>query len=263
MRTPSKLLVLAAFLVGSYYVRPAYDLVVVVAGRATDAVVNKAGTQLARRDRQGVVDRAIQQGDEITAYALTLRGSDKGSATYRALDFSSRDAYNQSSATLRRKLGKSLRYPPPGFKSTSTVSVKETVIGSDEVGTYHELEIPVLPGVHAVGIYMRPLSARTGDRLPLVIAARGRGGMPAPTADHKLSILTRSNRDLAYNALRLGYAVWSPVFVHYGRGDFNNFRNGLAVRAWMSGTSLPAIEIAKVVKGIDYFPLERTSMQIE
>ena len=253
MRTPAKLLLLAAFLVGSYYVRPAYDLIVVVAGRATDAVVNKTGTQLAQRDRQGVVDRVIQQGDEITAYALTLRGSNKGSATYRALDFSSRDAYNQSSAALRRKFGKSLRYPPPGFKSTSTVSVKETVIGSDEVGTYHELEIPVLPGVHAVGLYMRPLSAKPGDRLPLVVAAHGREGMPAPTADHKLPILTRSNRDLAYNALRHGYAVWSPVFVHYGRDGGNDFRDRLTVQTWKSGTSLPAIEIAKVVKAIDYF----------
>lgn len=253
MRTPSKILLLAAFLVGSYYVRPAYDLIVVVAGRATDAVVNKTATQLARRDRQGVVERVIQQGDEITAYALTLRGSAKESATYRALDFSSSDAYNQSSAALRRKFGKSLRYPPPGFKSTSTVSVKETVIGSDEVATYHELEIPVLPGVHTVGIYKRPLSAKTGDRLPLVVAAHGRGGMPAPTADHKLPILTRSNRDLAYNALRLGYAVWSPVFVHYGRDGGIDFRDRLALRTIKSGTSLPAIEIAKVVKAIDYF----------
>lgn len=253
MRTPSKLLLLAAFLVGSYYVRPAYDLIVVVAGRATDAVANKTATQLAQRDREGVIDRAIQQGDEITAYALTLRGSDKESVTYRALDFSSLEAYSQSTGALRRKFADSLRYPPPGFKSTSTVSVKETVIGSDEVGTYHELEIPVLPGVHAVGIYMRPLSAKTGDRLPLVVAAHGRGGIPAPTADHKLPILTRSDRDLAYNALRLGYAVWSPVFVHYGRDDGNDFRDRLSERTWESGTSLPAIEIAKVVKAIDYF----------
>lgn len=114
MRTPSKILLLAAFLVGSYYVRPAYDLIVVVAGRATDTVVNKTATQLARRDRQGVVERVIQQGDEITAYALTLRGIAKESATYRAIDFSSSDAYNQSSAALCRKFGKSLHTPRLG-----------------------------------------------------------------------------------------------------------------------------------------------------
>jgi dipeptidyl aminopeptidase/acylaminoacyl peptidase len=200
--------------------------------------------------RQDVVDRAIAQGDEITAYLRALRDAVPPVAASPALDFSSSQAYARSAQATRARLRQSLRYPPPGFDVPLAQPVVESAIGTDEVASYRELKIPVLPGVYATGIYLRPKTAGAQDRLPLVVSAAGRGGAPGQTPDGMLQGMSKSRRDLAWDALKHGYAVWMPTYVHYGR-DGDDFRDRLTVRAWEAGTSLPAIEIAKTVKALD------------
>lgn len=58
---------------------------------------------------------------------------------------------------------------------------------------------------------MMPRSA--AGKVPLVIAAYGRGGLPARPRSGKLAVVDRSDRDLARGALQNGYAVWEPIFV--------------------------------------------------
>jgi dienelactone hydrolase len=96
---------------------------------------------------------------------------------------------------------------------------------------------------------MIPRSA--SDKVPLVIAAHGRGGMPARPKNGKLTLVGRSNRDLALGALKKGYAVWEPSFVFYARDRPDDFRERLDVRAKECGTTLPAIEIGKIIGGLD------------
>jgi hypothetical protein len=117
---------------------------------------------------------------------------------------------------LRARLRASLHYPPPGFDPASAPKAEETPLGEDDIGTYAELRIPVLPGVQSTGLLVRPKTAHKGDRLPLVIAAAGRGGMPSASADGKLIVVRHSPRDIAWEALQHGYAVWMPTFMAPG-----------------------------------------------
>ena len=249
MRKRSWLLLVLVLLAWSYFARPVYDFAWIAFGRLADVASSKAGAPLLRRDRQAQVDQALEQGDEIDAYLLALRAA-AGEASAKALDFSSEAAYIRSTDVMRKRLRESLRYPPPGLDAATAGPAREKLLGEDEVAIYRELQIPVLPGIHSTGLYLRPKGAGVNDKLPLVIAAHGRGGMPEPTADGKLAPMPRSRRDLAWDALRRGYAVWLPTFVHYGK-DGDDFRDRLTVRAWEAGTSLPAIEIGKTVKALE------------
>lgn len=223
----------------SYVARPIYDFAWIAAGRLWDMAGTRIGAPTLRPSRDAVVGRSLGQGEEIAGYLRALR-----SAAPDAL------AVAAAPEASRARLRQSLRYPPPGFETPSTEAVVETVIGEDAFASYRELKIPVLPGVYATGLYLRPKSADAQQKLPLVISAHGRGGMPSETADGKLPGLVKSRRDLAWDALKHGYAVWLPVYVHYDKNG-SDFRDRLTARAWEAGTSVPAIEIAKTVKVLD------------
>jgi dienelactone hydrolase len=233
-----------SLLAWSYFARPVYDFAWIASGRVLDIARRHIGSPTLRPQRQAVLDRNFEQGDQIDGYLHALR------AAAPAMDFSSTEAYARSAGTLRARLRQSLGYPPPGFDAPLAESIVESAVGEDDFSTYRQLRIPILPGVYATGLYLRPKSAAVMEKLPLVISASGRGGMPQETADGKLQGMSKSSRDLTWDALRHGYAVWVPTFVHYGRkGD--DFRDRLTVRAWEAGTSLPAIEIAQTVKTLD------------
>jgi hypothetical protein len=95
----------------------------------------------------------------------------------------------RSTEVLRARLRASLHYPPPGFDPASAPKAEETPLGEDDIGTYAELRIPVLPGVQSTGLLVRPKTAHKGDRLPLVIAAAGRGGMPSASAERDPAVV--------------------------------------------------------------------------
>ena len=232
---PFALLLLAS----SYYARPVYDFAWVAAGRLCDMATARLGPQTLRRERDAEVGRHLVQGLEIATYLRSLQRQAPDAL-----------AVAGNPAAARERLRTSLRYPPPGFDTPSTEAVVETVIGEDEFATYRELKIPVLPGVYATGVYTRPKTADARKRLPLVITAHGRGGLPPETADGTLGGPGKSRRDLSWHALKHGYAIWQPVYVHYDK-DGSDFRDRLTVRAWQAGTSLPAIEIAKTVRALD------------
>ncbi len=244
-------LLVLALLVAAYFARPVYDFIWVAAGRVADQVASRSGKSLARRDLTAEIDSVFAQGAEVAAYLDAQRDTRREHAPATRMDYSSLAAYLHSTGPWRSRLQQSLGYPPPDFdRATATDPVQDIDAGSDEIAVYRELRIPALPGVQIVGLYVRPKSARPTDKLPLVIAAHGRDGEPAPTADGKLPLILKSNRDLAFEALKHGYAVWMPRFVHYAKDD-PRFRDRLTMRAWEAGTSLPAIEIAKLVKAID------------
>ncbi len=234
-------------LVAAYYVRPAVDFTWVVLSRAREAASIRWGPSLLRREHGTVVQRAVEQRDEIRDYLLDRIAATQANAL-AALDFSAPGAYEKSALPLRERLRASLHYPPPGLTTGPT---EDVLLGEDDVATYRELRIPVLPGVHATGIYVRPKASADDQPLPLVVAAHGRNLIPAPGADGKLPILVAGNRDIALGAVRRGYAVWLPSFVHFGKEAADELREPLTVLAWEAGSSLPAIEIAKVAAALD------------
>ena len=245
--TYATILIILLLLAWSYFARPIYDYFWIAAGRARDVAAEKWATPYQRQDYDAAVDSASLQADQIDHYLHEQRAA--AGIPLQQLDFSNEAAYVRSLDGLRDHLRASLRYPPPAAGSVPVEQVLETPLGEDALATYARLRIRVLPGVDSIGIYMRPKN-RPG-RLPLVIAAHGRGGAPAKPADNKLVILNHSNRDIGRGALERGFAVWEPTYVFYAKGQGDDLRERLTVHAIEAGTTLPAVEIAKTIGALD------------
>jgi Dienelactone hydrolase family len=254
VRRRTVMLLVAALLAWSWFARPAYEYAWIVAIRLAEAVEVRIGHPLLRTERQASVDSHVQQADEIDAYLKELRARRGRETAPGESATAGSEGARPEAALLRARLAHSLGYPPPGFDAASPAQPpEERLLGEDELASYWELRIPVLPGLHASGVYARPRGADPRERLPLLIGANGRYGVPGTEPDGKFVIVQRTVRDMSYDALRHGYAVWVPILIYYGPGHDENFRDRLAVRAWESGASLPAIEIAKLEKTIDAF----------
>ena len=239
---------LAVGLVWSYFARPVYDFAWVAAGRVWDAQVEKHARPFLRQDADAVLDAATEQAAEINRYFNVQRRTAVDAPAIRSLDFSGESAYVRSTDALRAYLRGSLGYFPESAP-LPTEPVRETPLGEDDLAVYTRLRVEVTPGVHSIGVYMRP-KHRSG-RLPLVVAAHGRGGPPERAADGKVAILAHHNRDLGRGALERGYAVWEPMFVFFARDQPADLRERLSARALEAGTTLPAVEILKTVRTLD------------
>ncbi len=242
------LIITAALLVWSYFARPIYDFARIAVGRVWDAQVEKHARPFLHQDYDAVMDAATEQAAELNTYFNTQRRTAALAPAIRALDFSSESAYVRSTDALRAYLRGSLGYfpetvPPPIDPE------QETPLGDDDLATYTRLRVPITPGIHSIGIYMRPKNR--GGKLPLVIAAHGRSGPPDRVADGQVAVLAHHNRDLARGALERGWAVWEPMFVFYARNQPEDLRERLSARALEAGTTLPAMEILKTVRTLD------------
>ena len=238
----------ALLLVWSYFARPIYDFARIAAGRLWDAQVERHATPFLHQDYDAVMDAATEQADELNAYFNTQRRTAANAPAIRDLDFSSETAYIRSTDALRTYLRGSLGYFPESVPLPGE-PMQETPLGEDDLATYTRLRVPVAPGIHSIGVYMRPKNV--SGKLPLVIAAHGRSGPPDRLADGKVVVLAHHNRDLGRGALERGYAVWEPMFVFYATGQPDDLRERLSVRALEAGTTLPAMEILKTVRALD------------
>ena len=239
---------LITLLVWSYFARPVYDFARIAAGRVWDAQVEKHARPFLRQNYRSVMDAATEQAAEINQYFNVQRRTAANAPAIRQLDFSGEANYVRSTDALRDYLRGSLGFFPESV-APPTEPVQETPLGEDDLATYTRLRVQVTPGIHSIGVYMRPKN-RPG-KLPLVIAAHGRSGPPERVADGKVTVLAHHNRDLGRGALERGYAVWEPMFVFYAQGQPEDLRERLSARALEAGTTLPAVEILKTVRTLD------------
>jgi len=184
-----------------------------------------------------------EQARELDAYILALKG-DKGrlGAAFNP-DFSSVRGYESSTRNLRKLFADSIGYPPPGGPISEKPSF--TKMGEDSQGTYYRAMIPVLPGVHAEGIYIVPKGVK--GRVPLVISMHGGGGSPELVVFNGGS----NYHDMAHGAVKRGYAVFAPQHLFSAPGYPGDIRNRTDDRLRLVGTSLTAVEIAKITRSID------------
>ena len=216
--------------------------------RIRERVISSESPPLFERDFHAVVRANTAQADELENYLLQLRHAPvEKHADPADFDFSSEVSYENSCDKLRSLLATRVSYPPPNLVEHPTAKLRR--LGTDRLAGYYEVKVPVLQGVNAGGTLMLPRNPR--GRMPLVVAALGRGGMPEQPRNGKLSMVRQTTRDLAFGALEKGYAIWEPIFVFYGKDKPADLRERLEMRARESGTSLIGIEIAKVVAGID------------
>jgi dienelactone hydrolase len=118
-------------------------------------------------------------------------------------------------------------------------------MGEDDLGVYYRAVIPVVQGVHAEGIYITPKGVK--GRVPLIISMHGGGGSP----EVALFNGGANYHDMVRGGVRRGYAVFAPQHLFSAPGYPGDIRNRTDDRLRLVGTSLTAIEIAKITRSLD------------
>jgi len=226
--------------------------------------VDDAGKQeLYEEDLTASMPHREEQWREMEAYTQRLGEAAEEREPYAA-DFSSEEAYLRTSEPLRELLRARTGYPPPGLGPAGEVRME--AVGEDRVAKYYRCwvevtgapprtsETPEPPeaALHAYGLYLVPqgLSAPA----PLIFAQHGGGGTPE-TAIFQGGA---NYHDMIRGAAARGYVVFAPHLV------FNPFsdqaadsplppgvRSRLDARLRLLGTSLTAVEVAKVSRALD------------
>jgi dienelactone hydrolase len=184
-----------------------------------------------------------QQARELDAYIIAMK---KDGSRLRELfrpDYSSPQAFEKSAEPLRKAFCESIGYPPPGDVPKDAPTFEQ--MGQDAIGTYYRATIPILPGVHAEGIYIVPRGIN--GKVPLIIAMHGGGGSPEVALFHGGA----NYHDMVRGGVKRGYAVFAPQHLFSAEGFPKGIRNQIDQRMRLIGTSLTAVEIAKITRSLD------------
>ena len=184
-----------------------------------------------------------EQARELDEY-IKLIADDKSilKAVFQP-DYSSTAAFEKSAEPYRRAFCDSIGYPPPGDRPAEGMSLKE--IGRDSIAVYYRAMIPILPGVHSEGIYIIPKTAQR--KAPLVISMHGGGGSPEVALFNGGS----NYNDMVRGAAKRGYVVYAPQHLFRAEGYPGDIRRRIDDRMRLIGTSITAVEIAKITYAID------------
>tara|TARA_B100000530_G_scaffold144402_2_gene90358 strand:- start:152 stop:1252 length:1101 start_codon:yes stop_codon:yes gene_type:complete len=184
-----------------------------------------------------------EQARELDEY-IKLIADDKSilKAVFQP-DYSSTAAFEKSAEPYRKAFCDSIGYPPPGDRPAEGISLKE--IGRDSIAVYYRAMIPILPGVHSEGIYIIPKTAQ--GKAPLVISMHGGGGSPEVALFNGGS----NYNDMVRGAAKRGYVVYAPQHLFRAEGYPGDIRRRIDDRMRLIGTSITAVEIAKITYAID------------
>lgn len=184
-----------------------------------------------------------EQARELDAYIEKLRADPSRLHALLKPDYSSSRAYEKSVRPYREAYCKTIGYPPPGRPDRETPSF--TRLGEDGIGVYYRAKISVLPGVHAEGLYIVPKGLK--GRAPLLISMHGGGGSPEVATFHGGA----NYHDMVRGGVKQGYVVWAPQHLFNAQGYPGNIRQQIDDRMLLVGTSITAVEIAKITRSLD------------
>ena len=187
----------------------------------------------------------VEQYQELDAYVLAQKQDPARLQKLLPDDYSSPEAFAKSAERYRKAFSDSIGYPPPGEVPQTAATF--TPIGEDSLGTYSRAMIPILPGVHAEGIYIMPKSLKPGEKAPLVISMHGGGGSPEVALFHGGS----NYHDMVRGGVKRGYIVFAPQHLFNVEGQPKDIRNRTDERLRLVGTSITAIEVAKISRSLD------------
>lgn len=187
-----------------------------------------------------------EQAKELDTYIVRAQKDSSRLEKLFRPDYSSPRAFEKSTVPLRNSYCRAIGYPPPGEPDNEPPQI--TKAGEDSIGTYYRARISVLPGVHAIGLYIVPkgLVERHG-KSPLIISMHGGGGSPEVALFHGGA----NYHDMVRGAVKRGYVVWAPQHLFSAEGYPPDIRNRMDTRARLVGTSITAIEIAKISRSLD------------
>ncbi len=184
-----------------------------------------------------------EQARELDEYIKSIAAdTSRFEALYKP-DYTSVHAFEKSAEPLRAAFSQSIGYPPPGERPNFAPTF--TQIGDDNLGTYYRAMIPILPSVHSEGIYIVP--KETKGKRPLVIAMHGGGGSPEVALFNGGS----NYHDMVRGGVKRGFIVYAPQHLFRAEGYPDDIRRQIDDRMRLVGTSLTAVEIAKITYAID------------
>ena len=184
-----------------------------------------------------------EQARELDAYIKTISKDRSLLKSVLNPDYSSQEAYEKSVVPYRKAFCSSIGYPPPGTRPEKEISLKQ--IGEDSIAVYYRAMIPILPEVHSEGIYIIPKSVQ--GKAPLVISMHGGGGSP------EVALFNGGGNynDMVRGAAKRGYIVYAPQHLFRADGYPQDIRRRIDHRMRLIGTSITAVEIAKITYAID------------
>jgi len=184
-----------------------------------------------------------EQAQELDAYIKAQKADKTRLAILFHPNYSSPAAYTRSTENLKKAFEASIGYPPPSGPIIETPTFDK--MGEDDLGTYYRAQIPILTGVYAEGVYIVPKNLH--GKAPLVISMHGGGGSPEVALFHGGA----NYHDMVRGAVKRGYVVFAPQHLFNAPGFPGDIRNRTDDRLRLVGTSLTAIEIAKITKSLD------------
>ncbi len=214
-------------------------------GTLADAQDEAAATTYFEQDVKESNPLRSEQATELDDYIRSLKRDDSRLQKVLPDDYSSPQAFEKSAQRYRQAFCDSIGYPPPGEVPQDAAAFDK--IGEDGVGTYFRSRIPILPGVHAEGIYIVPKMLKKNEQAPLVIAMHGGGGSPEVALFHGGS----NYHDMMRGPVKRGYIVFAPQHLFSADGFPADIRNRTDERLRLVGTSLTAVEIAKITRSLD------------
>jgi dienelactone hydrolase len=189
-----------------------------------------------------------QQAKELDEYILGMKADQSRLHALFKPDYSSPAAFEESAKPLRAAFCESIGYPPLGDVPKEAATFEK--IGEDGIGTYFRCAIPILPAVQAEGIYIVPKNL--SGKAPLIVAMHGGGGSPEVALFHGGA----NYHDMVRGGAKRGYIVFAPQHLFTAQGYPRDIRNKIDERMRLIGTSLTAVEIAKITRSLDVL-LER------
>lgn len=185
----------------------------------------------------------VEQAREYDRYIADLLADQPERRQLLAPDFSSKEAYSESLAAYRAAFARSMSFPPPGAVPAGEPRFER--LGEDTLGVYHRVTIPVRPGLHVQGLYLVPKGA--GGPRPFVLAVHGGAGSPERALFHGGA----NYHDMVRGALKRGYVVFAPQLLFSSPGLPPENRRETDRRLRQVGTSISAVEIAKLQRALD------------
>ena len=184
-----------------------------------------------------------EQAKELDAYITAMKRDNSRLQKLLQPDYASPLAFEKSAEPLRNAFCDSIGYPPPGDAPKEIATFDK--IGEDTIGIYYRAKIPVLPGVHAEGIYVVPRGIK--GKAPLIISMHGGGGSP----EVALFRGGANYHDMVRGGVKRGYVVFAPQHLFSAEGFPKDIRRQIDDRMRLVGTSLTAVEIAKISRSLD------------
>ena len=184
-----------------------------------------------------------QQAKELDEYILAVKRDETRLHALFKPDYSSPQAFEKSAQPLRKAFCDSLGYPPPGEAPKEAPTFDK--IGEDSIGTYYRATIPILPAVNAEGLYIIPKNLK--GKAPLIISMHGGGGSPEVALFHGGA----NYHDMVRGGVKRGCIVFAPQHLFNADGYPKDIRNKIDERMRLVGTSLTAVEIAKITRSLD------------